>query len=381
MGVTECNTSIDIKIMKRFVKHLVAVVALTALCLPTMAQTLSTLNTKKDDTGMSVRAKARFSGLNEADNDAVWTRIIYRQVDLNKEQNMPLYYPEEPIEGSENLFRLVLNLLCKNEMQAYEYLDGRELYTKEYALNLKDMLERFYIPYEEKNVRGSQLKSYLLEDVDIPSNEVLSYYVKEKWVFDHSRSLFFPTIEAICPVLHRSGDFGGDAVKYPMFWVRYADLRPYLMQQYIMTSSVNNTTSNTMDDFFSRRLFDGEIYKTGNLANKSLMQLYPSDSLMTAAQEKIERELAGFEENLWVGAPQAKKAEVATVAKEDEKETKDKEEDADEEEKTVDAEPRSSRGLFSKKEDSDSSSTSSSSSTKSSDTPKAAPTRSVRRSR
>ena len=37
-----------------------------------------------------------------------WMRIIYRQIDLDNEKNAALYYPELPIEGKENLFRLTV---------------------------------------------------------------------------------------------------------------------------------------------------------------------------------------------------------------------------------------------------------------------------------
>ncbi len=366
--------------MKRLVKHLVALSAFVALCLPSTAQTLTTLK-KEDNSSLSVRAQARFSSENTANSEASWSRIIYRQIDLDKEQNLPLYYPDEPIEGNLNLFRLVLDLMCTNEVKGYEYLDGRELFSKEYELNMKDMLERFYIPYEENNVRGSTNKTYVLQEMDVPANEVLSYYVKEKWVFDTNRSAFVPTIEAICPVLHRMGDFGDDAIKYPMFWVKYIDLRPHLMQQFVMTSSLNNTATNTLHDFFSRRLFDGEIYKTGNLANKSLMQLYPSDSLLVAEREKIERELQGFNEALWVStAPK-----VTTVVVESKPAANDASEAVvevvkEEETKVEDEAPtnaRSSRGLFSRSKDKEETTSSSSSSD---DAPKAV-TRSVRRTR
>lgn len=390
--------------MKRLVKHIVALSAFVALCLPTTAQTLTTLK-KDDNSSLSVRAQARFSNENTANSEASWSRIIYRQIDLDKEQNLPLYYPEEPIEGNLNLFRLVLDLMCTNEVKGYEYLDGRELFSKEYELNMKDMLERFYIPYEEKNVRGSTSKTYVLQEMDVPANEVLSYYIKERWVFDTNRSAFVPTIEAICPVLHRMGDFGDDAIKYPMFWVRYIDLRPHLMQQFVMTSSLNNTATNTLHDFFSRRLFDGEIYKTGNLANKSLMQLYPSDSLLVVEREKIERELQGFNEALWVSTapkvttvvveakPAAKTKETApaaaesgdatvdaetVVAKEEESAKEEAAVEEKEEEEEAPANARSSRGLFSKSKEKKEETTSSSSS--SDDAPKAV-TRSVRRTR
>lgn len=104
---------------------------------------------------------------------------------------------------------------------------------------------------------------------------MLSYYIREKWIFNRRTSSFYSEIEAICPVLHRTGDFGENAVKYPMFWIKYKDLRPYMAQQYVITSNENNIQQYNYDDYFQLRMFDGDIYKTQNLRNMSLMQMYP----------------------------------------------------------------------------------------------------------
>lgn len=41
------------------------------------------------------------AGENITDADRQWMRIIYRQLDLDKDKNAPLYFPEENIDGQE----------------------------------------------------------------------------------------------------------------------------------------------------------------------------------------------------------------------------------------------------------------------------------------
>ncbi len=36
--------------------------------------------------------------------NARWMRVMYRQIDLMKEKNAPLYYPVTPMNGQMNLF-------------------------------------------------------------------------------------------------------------------------------------------------------------------------------------------------------------------------------------------------------------------------------------
>ena len=53
----------------------------------------------------------------------------------------------------------------------------------------------------------------------------------------------------------------------PMFWLPYENIRPYISNSYIMTSNMNNAMTFTMDDYFRRRMFEGDIIKTQNLMN------------------------------------------------------------------------------------------------------------------
>ncbi len=140
----------------------------------------------------------------------------------------------------------------------------------------------------------------MIEESDVPANEVLSYYVIERWEFDTRSNSLKPRIEAICPVLHRSGDFGGEAIRYPMFWLKFADIRPLLAQQEIFTSDDNNLPTSNYDDFFNLTMYDGEIYKTRNLKNKSMVQLYPDDDARKHAQDSIQASLDNFDKKLWV---------------------------------------------------------------------------------
>lgn len=249
-----------------------------------------------------------------SDADLQWMRVIYRQLDLNDPKNAPLYYPEESIEGQENLFRILMKLLANNQIQAYEYLDGREIFTDQYRVKVKDMLDRFHILHTDAKGSTEKNPKFTIEESDVPANEVLSYYILERWEFDSRTNRLATKVEAICPVLHRSGDFGGEAVKYPMFWVKMNDIRPYLAQQYIFTDDDNNLAQHTYDDFFTMNMYQGDIYKTRNLRNKSMMQLYPDPDDLKRAQDSIQNRLTNFEKKLWV--PSREELAAAREAKE-----------------------------------------------------------------
>ncbi len=232
------------------------------------------------------------------DADLEYMRQIYRQLDLTQDANTPLYFPEDVVDGQENLFRLMLRLVVDGNIPAYEYLDGREVFTDEYKINVPDMLDRFGIYYTQES-GSSKNPKYKIEEADVPTGQVLNYYILEKWEFDRRSNQMKTRVEAICPVLNRSGDFGGEA-KYPMFWVKFDQLRPWLAQQYIFLSDDNNLPQYSLDDYFNLGMYDGEIYKTRNLRNLSMAQMYPDPDDLKRAQDSIDNRLKNYGKHLWV---------------------------------------------------------------------------------
>lgn len=257
-------------------------------------------NAAKSVGGVTQRMQSHYEDSPVSDSELQWMRVMYRQLDLMKDENAALYYPDEPVAGQENLFRIILGRMADNQLAGYEYLDGREMFTDEYKVNMRDVLDRFHILYTDAKGSTERNPRFVIEEADVPSSEVLSYYIIERWEFDKRQNRMRNRIEAVCPVLHRAGDFGGEAVKYPMFWVKYDDLRPFLSNQYIFTNDDNNLATCTYDDYFQLGLYNGEIYKTRNLKNRSLMQLHPDPEELAHAQDSIQKRLDSFEEKLWV---------------------------------------------------------------------------------
>lgn len=266
---------------------------------------------EKEEAGevLSVRAQSQFSPSVDMPVDMKWKRDIYRIIDLEKEENTALYFPERPIGDKMNLFSLIFKLAVENKIKIYEYnIDGNELLTDDNVISAKDMLDRFNIYYRRK-LENRKDTVIVIDDSDIPSNEAKSYFVKEVNFFDDRSSTMNSMIEALCPVLHRTDEFTYEMTKYPMFWVRYKDIEPYLSQTSVMTSDYNNATSVTIADFFSAKMYKGDIYKTTNRLNRTLAQYCPNDSTMKAEQERIEGQLKAFEEGLW-GMKEEKKETV-----------------------------------------------------------------------
>lgn len=266
--------------------------------------------------GNSVRLQA-FNEYQRKDQSAKpWQHVVYRELDLKLEKNASLYYPTEPQDGLTNLFRVILEGLCTGKLKGYEYLDGREIFEQKYEIKVGEILDKFQILYQERPAVGQNGRpTYIVDEMDVPSNEVLSYFVKERWEFNQKTSSYGPTILALCPVLHRAGDFGGDDVHYPMFWINYEDLRPLLRTQLIMSDGMNNAPRFTMEEFFTLQQYQGDIYKVQNVRGLSLAQQYPNPDTLKIARAKIEAQLRGFGDSIWVHEPTAEEIETANAEK------------------------------------------------------------------
>lgn len=269
---------------------------------------------KQTAPGVTQRMQGSLDTPSTHEADLEWMRVLYRELDLSKAPNAPLYYPDEVVDGQKNLFRTIMELVATGQLPVYEYLDGREIFSDEYRVKVRDMLDRFHILYTEAKGSTEKRPKFDIDESDVPANEVLSYYIIERWEMDRRTNKLKCNIEAICPVLHRSGDFGGEAVRYPMFWVKYADLRPYLMNTTVFLSDDNNHATHTVADYFAMNLYDGEIYKTRNLRNLSMMQLYSDPDARKAAQDSIQRTLDEWDKKMWV--PTLAELEAAREARE-----------------------------------------------------------------
>lgn len=255
---------------------------------------------QEENSGIKItdRMQGFFDSNDPHDADLAYMREIYRSLDIrNVSENTPLYFPEDVVDGQQNLFRIILGLVVDGKVPAYEYLDGREVFTEQYKVKIGDMLDRFDV-YYQKQGEGDKAK-FTIEEADVPTSQVLKYYIIEKWQFDRRSNRMKTTVEAICPVLSRSGDFGGEA-NYPMFWVKFDQLRPYISQQYVFLTDDNNLPQYSLDDYFNLGMYKGEIYKTKNLRNLSMAQMYPDEDQLKRAQDSIDQRLREFGKNLWV---------------------------------------------------------------------------------
>ena len=284
--------------MKRIILIVcVATVAINAFAQPARRR-IQQQGSRSNANTITTRAQISFPTSAPMEEDVVWRRDIYRELNLMDDANAGLYYPTEPIGSQMNLFCYIFKLMMMGPrnggISAYEYrMDGNEVFTDSARIKPLQFLDNYHIYYERTD-RGIRL-----DNSDIPSAEVKGYYLKESAYYDQGTSTFHRKVIALCPIMYRADDFGDGEVKYPLFWVKYDDLAPFLSKQTIMTSNLNNAATMSVEDYFTMNCYKGKIYKTTNMLGRTLAQYCTTDSAMAKEQKKIESELKEFEENIF----------------------------------------------------------------------------------
>lgn len=245
--------------------------------------------------------------------DAAWRRDIYRQLDLTKDENAVLYFPTTPQGGRMNLFTFLFKQMLRGKITAYDYtIDGNEDFSEKNIVKPKELMDRYEIFYESKDGKMR------VNDADLPSDQVKSYFIKESVYYDQRSATFRSKVTAICPVLLRgSDDFSANALPYPMFWVKYDDIASQLSKLMLMGSSYNNAAMMSADDYFTMNCYKGDIYKTTNLQDKILSNYCETDTAMRVEQKRIERQLVDFQDHVWGRDSVAMAKAAAEAAKAD----------------------------------------------------------------
>ena len=292
--------------MKRIYLLLLAASLLTqvAHAQPTKRRTTSTAQrqgTTAQRQTTTDRATLQFPTAAAMPEDVVWKRDIYRQLDLMKDANAPLYYPVEPQGRQVNLFTYLFRLVLTGRAPAYAYqLDGNESFDEKTRLDVKNLL------VSRKSYFAEQDGALQVADSDVPSSDVTRYYIKESIYFDQRAGTFRTRVTALCPVMMiGSSEFDTQATPYPLFWIRYDDVASWLSRLPLMGSNLNNVNRLPADDYFTLNRYDGKIYKTNNLQGRLLAATVQGDDTASLAREqaRIEQQLKDFEEHIWGHRP------------------------------------------------------------------------------
>jgi len=256
--------------------------------------------------------------------DVIWSRYVYRIIDMRQKQNYQLYFPATPDDPDyRSLFRVILDAI----------VDGLPLYVKSSdAGDIKpyfdnEPMSRDQVPAILNTDRDGSMSDgdiatseYMLLNYDSTANKMqfnnysyatfvrnqYKYLIQEVVFFDRHTSRMHSKIIGIAPLWADNVDYYEDMPVMEalygqiLFWIAFDELRPYLAQQFVIPSQ-NETKRVTFDEFFQKHLYATYLVGEGNMYNRMLpdAQYGYSPKDIKREQARIEKELLDFEQDLW----------------------------------------------------------------------------------
>ena len=245
------------------------------------------------------RKPAPLPGIREG--DVVWSRTVWRIIDLREKMNQQFYYPTREIQGRTNLINLLLKGIKDNTITAYNASqDDAEFKVPITYDQVKQEFGASSKVTQRRNFETGQMEDITIQQ-DIRPEEIKQLMVKEIWYFDKQKSTLQVRILGLCPikVYYRDEDVNQETMlRKKIFWVYYPEIRPLLAKNESL-NFYNGAHNFSFDDLFLTRRFDSYIVKEENIYNNRSIEQYASGEFAARESERIKNTIFDYEQDLW----------------------------------------------------------------------------------
>lgn len=253
---------------------------------------------------MADRKPVPYQYLREA--DVMWSKTVWRQIELKEKLNFSLYYPEVPIGERMSLIDLLMWGISNQGLTAYNESPSDEFAT---VMTMKDIEDKFGAVDQTVMVENVENPGEMIEkkiEGQIYTKEVKQILLKELWFFDKQRSVMEVRIIGLCPVRVYEKDNMSDPdaegsetkLKKKLFWVYFPEARK-LFANHEVFNPENDAERKSFDDIFMKRMFSSYIIQESNAyGNRSVSDYTVGlESLLEA--ERIKESIFNYEQDLW----------------------------------------------------------------------------------
>lgn len=222
------------------------------------------------------------------DEDVVYTKRVWRDIDLRDTINGVLNYPKS------RLIDVLITHIRNEELTAYNPKNPTTLDDVDGFDFPLDTAEALRLANGVVNVTNNKTGTVTQVPGEFNPELFKKYRIKEDWVFDGKRGVFEPRIVALAPLKLN------DQTKewQPVFWIAYEEARDILATKRLF-NSLNDSSPLSMDDFFIHRLFSSHIVKETNAGDYKVKDLISDPRQRLLESERIKRKMADMEQALW----------------------------------------------------------------------------------
>ncbi len=223
--------------------------------------------------------------------DVMWSKKIWRTIDLSQKMNLPFGYPQKPL--IEILHRAALAGKITAYDPAVENADQfRKILSVGEIARIGSRIDTMEITDATTLVDKQVVDTNLLT-----WDKITKYKIKEVWFFDSKTSSMQVRIIGIAPVMadyDANGNYRGDMT---MYWLYYPDLRDMLAREEVFNPN-NDQRSLSWDDVFVYRLFESYIYKESNVHDRAIKE-YATGVDVQLESDRISQGLLHYEHDMW----------------------------------------------------------------------------------